>query len=154
LITAEQRMREIAHRQEVDAMAAKLEGDKKSAVASNLAVRDRLMRRLNQVRIATPFHDDLGDFNIETRLMTSSERERFMRLNQMLAEAKGSPEKYGDAMKGLKSLVGNLCLTEGLGKRYWESGEPSDDVVLTVMLNTFNAAGQVVLEGLESFRKK
>ena len=154
MITAEQRIREIDDRKELELAATQLDTDKRAALAANLAVRDRLMRRLNKIKVATKFSDDLGDFVVETRLMVASEREDFLRFNQMLADARGSPAKYSEAMTGLKKLVSVLCLTEGLDKQYWESGEPSDDVVLTILLNTFNAAGQVVIDGVESFRKK
>lgn len=129
----------------------------KQELASNLAIRDRLMRRLRTATISTRFSDDLGAFTVETRMMNAGERERFLKYNKMLGDSAADSGKYSEAMNGLKALTASLCQTKGLGEEYWQGSEASDDVVLTILLNTFNGAAKAVIagvEGVEQFRKK
>jgi hypothetical protein len=57
-------------------------------------------------------------------------------------------------MAGLQALVADINYSPEFDREYWMGGEVSDDVVLIVLLNTFNGAAQAVMEGVSSFRPK
>lgn len=154
VISKEQRMAEIKDRAEMMNNTETMGEDEKKELAANLATRDRLMRRLDTIKIITTFKDDLGSFIIESRMMKGAERERFMALNKALADAKGDADQYNRAMAGLKEVAAGVCLTKGLDREFWTGGDVSDDVVLTVLLNAFNGQAKAVIEGVEQFRPK
>jgi hypothetical protein len=151
-ISAEQRLHQVKARDEMLAEAEKLTEDEKKTLAEHLSTRDRLMRRLYKRKVITTFKDDLGDFTVETRLLTGKERARFLDFNKQLSEAASDADKYNAAMTGLKELAADISLTSGLEREFWLGDEVSDDVVLTIILNTFNGAAQAVREGVASFR--
>ena len=123
-------------------------------VLSMLSVKDRLMRRLRTKTIKTVLEDDLGEFTIETRLMTSGERYRALQLNKMLRESEGDPEKYAKAINGFKELLVDLCVTPGLDEEFWMSDNVSDDVIIAVILNTLYGSIKLVGDAVASFRPK
>ena len=152
LITESQRLEEFKARLEMMANNETLTEDEKMELIEQTAIRDRLMRRLTKKKVSTKLGEGEDEVVIDTRLMKGSERERFLKFNAELADSKGEASKYNAAMLGLKEFVGDLCLTPALDKEYWVGGEVSDDVVLTVALNTFNGAAQAVKDSVEKFR--
>jgi len=138
IISEEQRAKEIEDRKILDEPIETLTEDEKKELAANLQTRDRLMRRLRTRKVTTVLKDDLGEIRLDTRLLTGKERARFL--------------QYNSAMAGLKELVADISLTPDLNRDYWMGDEVSDDVVLTVILKTFNGAAQAVREGVASFR--
>lgn len=153
LITREQREREIQER-----VAFKqgqiIKHDKLSdELRQSLSVADRLMRRADLAKFKTIFTDDLGDFVIETRQLTSSERLQAVTLNNMLAESDKIPEKYMEAIDGFKKLAKEITLTPGMDT-YYDSDQVSDDVLIAVVYRTFTGTMQFVGEAITSFRAK
>ena len=129
--------------------------EKKDAIdlATQLSIRDRLMRRAEKTTFETVFQDDLGDFAVETRLMTSSERVRALKLNQMLGQGQEDLNKYEDAINGLKELAAEICVTPGVDE-YLKSDNVSDDVVVAMVIRTVYGTLETVGESITSFRKK
>ena len=152
IISEEQRAKEIEDRKILDEPIETLTEDEKKELAANLQTRDRLMRRLRTRKVTTVLKDDLGEIRLDTRLLTGKERARFLQFNKQLSEAANDADKYNSAMAGLKELVADISLTPDLNRDYWMGDEVSDDVVLTVILKTFNGAAQAVREGVASFR--
>lgn len=139
--------------------AAKLEGaveaeDKQAAddIAAQLSIRDRLMRRTEKTTFKTVFEDDLGDFIVETRLMTSSERRDALKFNQMLGQGREDLNKYDEAIKGLKGLAAEICVTPGLDE-YLRSDDVGDDVLVALVLRSVYGTLEKVGEAT-SFRKE
>jgi len=111
------------------------------------------MRRVQVTRFGTVFEDDLGDFAVETRQMTSGERFRAVQLNQLLAQSDREPEKYAEAIHGFRELARELCVTPGLDD-YWDGEGVTDDVVIAVVMSTLQQTMLLVGEALTSFRKE
>ena len=151
-ITREEREAEVKAREDMITSTETMTEDEKKELAANLAMRDRLMRRLRVRKVTTVLSDDIGEIRLETRLLTGKERAKFLGFNKQLSEAANDADKYNAAMAGLKELAADINLTPDLDRGYWIGDEVSDDVVLTVILNTFNGAAQAVREGVASFR--
>lgn len=124
-------------------------------VIARLSIKDRLMRRLRTKTVKTALRDDLGEFIIETRLMTGGEIARALELDKMLREAGGDPEKYLEAMRGFRELLDELCVTPGLGQGFWTDPNcpATDDVVVAVVLNTAAGAAEALGEAIRDVRK-
>ena len=124
-------------------------------VIARLTIKDRLMRRLRTKTVKTVLQDDLGEFIIETRLMTSEEMARALELDKMLREAGDDPEKYLEAMKGFRELLDELCVTPGLSDGFWTDPQcpATDDVVVAVVLNTAAGAAEALGEAIRDVRK-
>ena len=120
---------------------------------TQLTIRDRLMRRTEKTTFETMFEDDLGDFAVETRLMTSSERMKALKLNQMLGQGREDLNKYEEAINGLKELAAEICVTPGLDE-YLRSDDVSDDILVAMVLRTIYGTLEKVGESTTSFRKK
>jgi len=129
--------------------------EEKEAVdlAAQLSVRDRLMRRLQTKTFKTVLEDDLGEFTIETRLMTSGERFRALQYNKAMAEAGNDLEKYAKAIAGFKRLCSEIVVTPGL-EGFWEGDDVSDDVVIAVVLNALYGSITAAGDSIGSFRKE
>jgi hypothetical protein len=154
VISAEQRAKEIADRDEMLKNVDSLTDEQKKNLAEQLSVRDRLMLRLNSRKVITKFKDPLGNFTVQTRMLNGKERTKFLELNKMLSTANNDPTKYEAAIAGMKAIVADINLTPGLDREYLLGDEISDDVVLTIILSTFNGAAEAVMEGVASFRPK
>ncbi|HUW44776.1 MAG TPA: hypothetical protein VMW50_03180 [Dehalococcoidia bacterium] len=128
------------------------ENEESADTAAQLSIRDRLMRRTEKTVFKTVFRDDLGDFAVETRLMTSSERSDALRMNQMLGQGREDLSKYDEAIKGLKELAAEICVTPGLDE-YLRSGDVGDDVVVAMVLRSVYGTLEKVGEAT-SFRKE
>jgi len=149
-ITKEQRTREQEERRAMEEETTTMTEEEKREFARKLSTRDRLMRRLASTKITTKLQDDLGEFNVQTRMMTSLERTQFLDLNKQLADSKNDSEKYKDSMDELKKLASEISIDPG--PDYYEGDKASDDVVLIVLLNAFNGAAKHVTEAIASFR--
>lgn len=121
-------------------------------IAAQLTIRDRLMRRTEKTTFKTIFEDDLGEFVVEARLMTSSERREALRLNQMLGQGHTDLAKYEEAIKGLKDIAAEICVTPGLDE-YLRSDDVGDDVVVALVLRSVYGTLEKVGEAT-SFRKE
>jgi len=122
-------------------------------IAAQLTIRDRLMRRTEKTTFETTFQDDLGDFAVETRLMTSNERMKALKLNLMISEGREDLTKYEEAINGLKELAAEICVTPGLDE-YLRSDDVSDDILVAMVLRTVYGTLEKVGESTTSFRKK
>lgn len=132
---------------------AKIEEKESIDLAAQLNIRDRLMRRAEKTTFETMFEDDLGEFAVETRLMTSSERMKALNLNKMLGQGREDLTKYEDAINGLKELAAEICVTPGLDE-YLRSDDVSDDILVAMVLRTVYGTLEKVGESTTSFRKK
>jgi len=118
----------------------------------NLGVKDRLMRRLKTNRIPTVLRDDLGEFTIYSRMMTSGERARATHYNKMWGQAKENPDKYGEAVDGFRELAKEIGL--GLDADFWDSEAVSDDVIIAFILNALQGTAKAIGDSITSFRPK
>jgi len=117
-----------------------------------LSVRDRLMLRLTLKTVKTVFEDDLGEFEVETRLMTVAERAKAVQYNQLLSRSAEDAENYGKAIQGFKELLRELLITD-LGD-YLDSDAVMDDVVIALAMGTLRATMASVGEAIGSFRQE
>lgn len=129
------------------------ERKQRDEIAAQFTVAERLMRRVQVTRFKTVFDDDLGEFPVETRQMTSGERFRAVQLTQKLAESSENVERYAEAIKGFKELAAELCVTPGMGE-YLGSDDVGDDVIIAIVRNTLQGSMRLVGEALTSFRKE
>src|SRR5512136_2721304 len=102
-----------------------LEAKEREAFIRNLSMRDRLMRRVKTTKIPLKLKDDLGEFTIYSRLLTSGEREKAFYYNALLAQSQQEPERYGKALKGFRELAKDINITDELGLDFWESPDVS-----------------------------
>jgi len=150
-VTAEQRHREIEGRELFGKEVVERGEREKEELKLHLSVADRLMRRAQSARFKTVFQDDLGDFAVETRQMTSGERWRAVELNNQLAQSEKAPEKYAEAVEGFKQLAKEITLTPGMDA-YYDGDQVSDDIVIAVVSRTFQGTMRLVGEAITSFR--
>jgi len=137
-------------------LKSRVDADEENArrrLAAQFTIAERLMRRVQVTRFKTVFEDDLGEFPIETRQMTGSERYRALGLNQMLSQSGEDVEKYAEAINGFKQLVAELCITPGVAE-YLQSDDVSDDVVIALVMNTLRQSMRLVGEAITSFRSQ
>jgi len=144
-IETRKRLMEVAERQDGKAV-------EKDKLRNQLSIRDRLMRRQEKKSFSVTFEDDLGEFQIKTRMMTSAERQMTFELNQKLTESESDPDLYQDAMGEFKDLAKRICITSGL-EEYWEENA-SDDISVGLVMNTLRASIEAVGAAMTSFRVK
>jgi len=125
-------------------------------LTAGMSIRDRLMRRLETQTVKTALRDDLGEFEIETRLMTTGELQRAMELDRMLAS--GDPERYVEAMRGFSEILDEVCVTPGLTDGFWTSQDcPADpSVKVAIVLRTAMGGAEAVsniVRRVRSFRR-
>jgi len=125
-----------------------LEAEERKELIRSLTIRDRLMRRVKSTRIPLRLKDDLGEFTIYSRLLTSGERVRVFHCNSLLRD----PEKYDEALAGFRELAKEIDVTEGLGPDFWDSLDVSDDVVIGFVLNAWAGTNAKIGESITSFR--
>lgn len=136
----------------LEAIVEREEAEEAADIAAQLTIRDRLMRRTEKTTFKTVFEDDLGEFVVEARLMTSSERREALRLNQMLGQGREDLSKYEEAIKGLKDIAAEICVTPGLDE-YLRSDDVGDDVVVALVLRSVYGTLEKVGEAT-TFRKE
>lgn len=124
------------------------EAEEREKLIKNLSIRDRLMRRVRTTKIPLKLHDDLGEFTIYSRLMTSSEREKAFHYNSLLRD----PDKYNEAINGLREIAKDIDVTEGLGPGFWDSPDVSDDVIIGFVLNALAGTNAKIGDSIASFR--
>jgi len=129
-----------------------LEAKEKEEFIRNLSIRDRLMRRVKTTKIPLKLKDDLGEFTIYSRLLTSGEREKTFHCNALLTQSQKEPEKYGEALHGFRDLAKDISITEGLEPDFWDSPDVSDDVIIGFVLNALAGTNAKTGEGIGSFR--
>ena len=151
VITREQREKEIearaAFNQGLIIRHDKLADD----LRQNLSVADRLMRRAELVKFKTVFSDDLGDIEIETRQLSSSERFQATKLFDDLALSEKEPKKYAEAVDEFKKMAKEITVTPGMDA-YYDSEMVSDDIVIAIVTRTFQGTMSFVGEAITSFR--
>lgn len=151
VITKEQRDREILERAAFKQMQI-IQHDKLSDdLRDNLSVADRLMRRAKLKKFKTVFKDDLGDVEIETRQLSSSERFQATKLFEELSLSEKEPEKYAEAIEGFKKMAKEITVTPNMDV-YYDSEMVSDDVVIAIVTRTFQGTMSFVGEAITSFR--
>ncbi len=131
-----------------------LEAKEREELVRSLSTRDRLMRRVKTTKIPLKLKDDLGEFTIYSRLLTSGEREKAFHYNALLAQSQQKPDKYGEALKGFQELAKDISVTDGLGLDFWDSPDVSDDVIIGFVLNALAGTNSKVGESISSFRSQ
>jgi len=120
-------------------------------LVSRLGVRDRLMRRLETETVKTTLQDDLGDFEIETRLMTIGEIQRALELDKMYTS--GDVDQMMKAHKGFGELLDEICVTPGLGDGFWSSPDcPAEPAVKSAIVARTAVQSADVGRRISSFR--
>lgn len=118
-------------------------------LATQLTVRDRLMRRLKSNTIQVPFKDDVGEFNIEVRMLSPEEQVEFLKyrrqLFQIRREMDNPPttidgikelgERSDEVLKALYGMVAEICVDKRLDLEYWRSGRGFNADVPFALLN-------------------
>lgn len=153
LITSVQREQDLKDRENLRNLPEEQRKKKTEEIKSNLSVAERLMRRANTTTFKTMFKDDLGDIEVETRLMTSVERRKALTLNQMMVKGREDIAKYEEAIKGLTEMAVEICVTPGVDE-YLQSDLVSDDVVVAMVMRSVYGTLEVVGEATTSFLKK
>lgn len=148
LITKEQRELEMKDRAAVEEEFKAMEIDIKQELIKNLSIRDRLMRRLRHSRIPSFFKDDLGEFKIETRMLTGEERESAIDLNRALIEAGNDLLKTRETMKKIREFLATVSVTP----IDWLDTQLSEDVIMIVFLNTIARTTRSLMEEIDKFR--
>lgn len=135
-------------------------------LVESLSVRDRLLRRKEYNTVTVALKDDLGDINIELRLLSPEEQTELIELYSDLVayqlEAKNIPKgdaakkemmKKGDSLVGcLYGWVGKICVDPELNEEYWKKGSGFTIDVPLALLKTVMSESQKVAEDLHSFR--
>lgn len=151
VITAEQRALEIQAREDFARGLTRYQDEIKDKFIRTLSVADRLMRRIEAKHFETVFVDDLGEFVVETRLMTSSERFHALEINKKIGETGGDLDEYEKLMKQMKQVARDITVTPGMNI-YWESDQVSDDVIVALVMRTVYGTLEAVGDSLTSFR--
>jgi len=81
-------------------------------LAAQLSVRDRLMRAQRQIVVETVLEDDLGEFTVRNRALTSSERKRLYELSALMQNNPKDMDAYGEAVEGYRAVLADTNLTE------------------------------------------
>lgn len=147
-----ERKRQVEENQGLEEKYDKHEEAERENLIRNLGVRDRLMRRLKANRIPTILKDDLGEFTIYSRMITSGERARATKYNKMWGQAQETPEKYGEAVDGFRELAKDISI--GLDADFWDSEAVSDDVIIAFILNALQGTAKAIGDSVTSFRPK
>jgi len=148
-VSAEQRIKQLEERQELMTSTETLTEEEKQDLVKNLSVRDRLMRRQSKTRIKTVVKDDLGEFSIETRNLTTTEWDRAVALNEVLGSNKGDLKAYRKSLDDIREFLNGVTITQGID---WNLPEISDDIVIMTLTNTFLATTNATKEALANFR--
>ena len=123
----------------------------RAELIAHLGVKDRLMRRLQTETIKTPLQDDLGDFIIETRLMTIEEIQRAIELDKKYTS--GDAEKMMEAHRGFSEILDEICVTPGLGGGFWSSPDcPAEPAVKVAIVARTAVQSADVGRRMSSFR--
>ena len=153
VITAEQREAEIKDREDFKKNIEAGKRRRREELRMSLSIADRLMRRTQLARFQILFQDDLGDFSIETRQMTSRERFRTTELTNLLDQSEKETKKYTEAIEGLRQLAKEITLTPGMDD-YYDSDQVTDEVVLLLVLRTFRGTLKMGGDAITFFREE
>jgi hypothetical protein len=149
VISKEQREQEIKSREEMMTNAETMTEDEKKQLVEGMSVRDRLMRMVPASRVKTVIKDDLGDFVIVTRTLTSMEGDVAASLTERLSQSKGDLKVAREIFTEMRDFLGNVTVTPGVD---WGNPIIQDHVVTHVFLNTLTSTSKSAQEGLASFR--
>ena len=123
----------------------------RAQLAAGMSVRDRLMRRLETQTVKTALRDDLGEFEIETRLMTTGEIQRALELDKMFSS--GDAEKFMQAVRGYSEILDEICLTPGFEPGFWTSPDcPAEPAVKVAIVTRTAVVSADIGRRVSSFR--
>ena len=146
-----ERLQILAERDELKRRFEEDDARLRHELASQLSVRDRLMRRLETETVKTILRDDLGDFKIETRLMTIGEIQRALELDKMYTN--GDPDLMMEAHRAYGELLDEICVTPGLGDGFWSSPDcPAEPAVKAAIVARTAVQSADVGRRISSFR--
>jgi len=151
-MTVEEERRQILAERE--SLKQKFEEDDarlRAEIVARLSVRDRLMRRLRAETVKTTLRDDLGEFTIETRLMTAGEIRRALKLDKLYSS--GDSEKMMEAHRGFSELLDELCVTPGFPPGFWTSEDcPAEPAVKAAIVARTAVQSADIGRRISSFR--
>jgi len=146
-----ERLRIIADRESLRRRFEEDDARLRAELVSCLSVRDRLMRRLETETVKTRLSDDLGEFEIETRLMTIDEIQRALELDKMYTS--GDAEKMMEAHRGFSEILDEICVTPGLGDGFWSSPDcPAEPAVKAAIIARTAVFSADIGRRISSFR--
>lgn len=123
----------------------------RAQLAAGMSIRDRLMRRLETETVKTRLQDDLGEFEIETRLMTTGEIQRAIELDKKYSS--GDPEKMMEALKGFSEILDEICVATGLGDGFWTDPDcPAEPAVKAAIVTRTAVVSADIGRRVSSFR--
>lgn len=118
-----------------------------------LSVKDRLMRRLKVETVKTVLEDDLGEFTIETRLMTTGEIRKALELDEMYSS--GDPSQMMEAHRGFSEILDEICVTTGFEPGFWASPDcPAEPAVKAAIVTRSAVASADIGRRISSFRSQ
>lgn len=141
---------------------------KMTDLQEQLTVRDRLLARTRRKTVTTELDvldDDekvIDTIEIETRMMTTSERVRatnYLEKLKAFAPKEGvdmsdrSFGPYNEIMSGFSELLAEIVVTPGL-RDYFLNGEATEDILMGVATNALVSSVESTGDEVERFRKK
>jgi hypothetical protein len=165
-VTPEQRSKEVEERRAVETEVSTLTEEERLKLIEGLSVRDRLMRRLQSNTVKIPFTDDLGQFEIEARLLSPDEQKTVggyrVQLLNFTEELRNAPtdlkeviklEKRGtELVQSIYRLVAEICVDKSLDLTYWRDGRGFNIDVPMRIINDVLIASQRTEADVAKFR--
>jgi hypothetical protein len=152
----------------LEALEKKDEERDEADLAAQMSVRERLMRRLKSNTVKIPFQDDLGEFNVEARLLSPDEQKTIgdyrIQLLKFREELQKAPtdikeliklEKRGaELVQSIYELVADICIDKTLDFQYWKDGKGFNIDVPMRIINDVLIASQRTEADTAKFRPK
>jgi len=152
-ITREQRADQLRAREEYKKDVEKRRNDLASRDFTELSIAEKLMRRTFDTKVKHIFMHPEGDIVVETRILSSTERRLAISLSQEMGKTENDTDKYDEVLERIKAFVKGIIVTEGVND-YLESPLCTDDVPISLMMNTLFKTISMVGDSVESFRKQ
>ena len=147
----QERLKILEERAELRRRFEKDDAQLRAQLAAGMSIRDRLMRRLETETVKTRLRDDLGEFEIETRLMTIGEIQRAIELDKMYSS--GDAEKMIEALEGFSEILDEICVVTGLGDGFWTDPDcPAEPAVKAAIVTRTAVVSADIGRRVNSFR--
>lgn len=154
------------NKEKLEKLAEQGDEEAKLSLAEVLSIRERLERRLKTRTIKVQFSDDLGDFDVEIRLMSPEEQRNLMKLYSDLSgylkvqspqkdsteEAQKLLDRGTELLNQIYELAGYLCVDKELDANYWKQGSGFNIDVPLQIIRAAISESQKVEEQARKFR--
>jgi len=151
MVTKEEREQEIKDRKAFKDFPAEHAKKQVAELAQSLSIAERLMRRLKAKTFKLTLQDDLGDIELEVRMMTTSERLLATSLLSKMSTLDEDVESYIKCLEELKQLAKEITLTDGFAE-YADSEAVTEDVLLALILTSISGSKQEFGNDINFFR--